>query len=367
MSEESDQLKGELKGPTAAEVINKMNSVKYGFLLNGNHGAPVQYAIASRGDNVTEDNSKYQIVAMDEYDSKVDRYSDEGKRVLWMTNEESGNGFDNLTNYNQPAVMYSVSCDNIPFDDWKGYYDKHKMRNLGESFLCMNNGGGVAYFGHTRSCYQSASSIEYNLFLKEIARKDVSCRFGILMFNTINDNYYSSHTLTHNLAGCPETYFWREAPKKFKGIDPSPDGKGNLWVNQVSLDDKDLKQIGYPIVCVTGTKPDGTLYQKKATVTPSNRNPMFTNVPSDYVVVVTCDGYLPYIYKSNECVIQNQIITGTEKSDCDYILAGAHVKMGKPEGDVIIKSGANVTFDAKYTTRIEGGFKVEKGGKLTVK
>lgn len=349
--------------PKAAEVINEINQSKYGLLINANHGNTMQYAVATRGNNSEGDNNKYQIVAKDDYDILVD--TNTNKRVLSMTIPEVGNGFDNLTNYDSPAIMYSLSCDNMPFDDYGNRYKDHGMRNLGESFLCMSKGGGVAYFGNTRYGFSGASSSLAYLFFAAVQDNSVENRLGILEYQSKvrfrNSSSYSHFlNLSQNLVGCPETYFWSTTPKKFSGISISTDGKGKYWVNNVNVNNA--------VVCITGTKADGTLYQEKRVITSSYKTPEFTNVPSDYVVVVTADGYIPYIKQGiDKCIYQNVTYTGTATEKCDYIIAGSQVTTSKKQGDVVIKSGAKVTFDAKNTTRIEGGFQVKKGGQLIVK
>lgn len=362
--------------PKGADVINEINNTKYGVLTNCNHGNTMQYALATKGDNENGVEVKYQVLAQDDYDEKID--SETKQRVLSITIPESGNGFNNLTNYNYPAVMFSTSCMNMPFDDYRNNFSKHKMRNLGEAFLCMNNGGGIAYMGFTREGRKFTALQIINWFWT-YADKDESYfgrdplhnRLGYLeymskyfMNHRYKDEYGSSthwSSLSHNLAGCPETYFWAIQPKKFSGIDVNSEANGNVWVSNAYLEGES------PLVCLTGTNPDGSLYQKKIVLNKENKTAVFTGAPSDFVVVVSCERYLPYIYKSNECVVQNEKFSGVQSRNCDNIIAGAHVKMGKPEGDVIIKSGANVTFDAKNTTRLEGGFQVQKGGQLIIK
>lgn len=349
--------------PTGVQVVSEMNSVKYGFLLNANHGNTMQYALATDYENGKQNNvelkpstnRKYQMLAMDAYDEIVDNA---GNRVLGMTRIEKGNGFDNLTNYDSPSVMYSVSCLNIPFDDFRGKYSQYGIRNLGESFLCMNRGGGIAYFGHTRSGWQSDAPKLYQKFIN-LVETGKDCRFGMLEYNSKMQYTDHSTTLTHNLVGCPETYFWHATPQRFSGIQLNTDQKGKYWVTNVNVQGA--------VVCITGTKSDGTPYKEKRVISSNVMTPEFLNIPDDYVLVVTCDGYIPYIdYGIDKCVFQKVTYTGTVNKSCDYIVAGSQVTTSKPQGDVVVKSGANVTYNGIINTRLEGGFKVEKGGKLVI-
>ncbi len=349
-------------GPSGESIINLINENHYGLLFNTNHGSPWGYAVATVGYNEYKENSKMFVLARDSYD---EIYKKNGEKVLFTAKHELRNGFNNLTNYNHPAVFFSNSCDNIPFDDYDNYYRDYGMRNLGEAFLCENEGGGIAYLGNTRVGYNDESAVKNLLLLLRSPDSSFVKRLGELEYKLKTSAVLGARggypwiIRTHNLAGCPETYFWKELPKKFGNITVSSDGIGNLWVNNVNLNNA--------IVCVTSANDGGVSYRKTSKISSSNKTPEFTNVPNDYVVVVTLDGYIPFIYHSNECTIQKETFTGTEKRDCKNIVAGAHVTTSKPEGDVVIKSGANVTFDAQNTTRIEGGFQVELGGQLKIK
>ena len=344
----------------APSVIQSFNSRQYGLYCNSNHGGPLAFGIwQDNTEGKTRINSN--ILANDSYDEEDNVYDSHRNKMLYSSLIESKNGLNNLTNYDYPAIIYSYSCDNMPFDDYWNF----GRRNLGESFLCEYDRGGVAYLGNTRKGWGQHGPELGASFMKE-AKNTEKCRLGELeYYSKINWNWlgsaYTHHwtILTHNLAGCPETYFWKESPKKFGNITLSPDGRGNLWVNNVNFNNA--------VVCVTSANDGGVSYRRTSKISDSNKNPKFTNVPNDYVVVVTLDGYIPYIYHSNECIIQNETFTGTGTRNCDNIVAGAHVTTSKPQGSVTIKSGANVTLDAVNSTTLKGGFSVLEGGELKIK
>ncbi|MBR4840416.1 MAG: hypothetical protein IK005_08060 [Paludibacteraceae bacterium] len=345
----------------APSVIQSFNSRQYGLYCNSNHGGPLAFGIWQ--DNTggkTRINSN--ILANDSYDEEDNVYDTHGNKMLFSSIVESNNGLNNLNNYDYPAIIYSYSCENMPFDDYWNF----GRRNLGESFLCEYDRGGVAYLGNTRNGWVNKGPELGKYFMESI--KGHPCRLGQLEYwskillrqlSISYDNIVHWTILTHNLAGCPETYFWKESPKKFGNITLSPDGRGNLWVNNVNFNNA--------IVCVSSANDGGVSYRRTSIISDSNKNPKFTNVPNDYVVVVTLDGYIPYIYHSNECIIQNETFTGTGTRNCDNIVAGAHVTTSKPQGSVTIKSGANVTLDAVNSTTLKGGFSVLEGGELKIK
>lgn len=67
------------------------------------------------------------------------------------------------------------------------------------------------------------------------------------------------------------------------------------------------------------------------------------------------------IYIQNETINSNRYITGNN------IYVGRSVTGSKPEGDVIIKNGFNVIFNAKQNVNLEGGFEAEIGGTFEIK
>ena len=118
--------------------------------------------------------------------------------------EETGNGLENMTNFTKPGIVYSISCDNMPYgplveSDGHIYYEQY---DLGEGYTTMGKYGGVAFLGNTRKGWLKFSPYLEMDFYKAI-KKDL--HLGIaensskVLYNPRDD--MSSR---HNLIGDPE-------------------------------------------------------------------------------------------------------------------------------------------------------------------
>lgn len=74
-----------------------------------------------------------------------------------------------------------------------------------------------------------------------------------------------------------------------------------------------------------------------------------------------------YIYEFNDVFIQNESLTANQYIPGNNISAGTNVTNSKPQGPVVIKSGANVVFDADVNTLLDKGFDVELGASFETK
>lgn len=352
----------EVKGPLGSTIISDISKNKYGFLGIFNHGSVRDICVASVGQGEATRNN-CNIVSQDVIDKNPD--------ILKGGRDDDGNGFDNLTNFNYPAVVYSISCDNMPFDDYGGYKAKHNVRNMGEAFTCANDGGGVAFLGNTREGHWSNNTILFESFLSCVyshnVRKDGGRKLGILEYESkqygVGTADHDEYTIcVHNLLGCPETTLWTKQPYSFTGksivYDP----------NTKKLTVKFKQKIADMVtICVTSKSDKGKTNRSVKTATTQNVNVTFSNVPEDYVVVVSSDSHLPWI-EERACSIQNETFYSTEVYEgCYDINVGREVTNSKPYGDVILEKGSNVTLDAAHNTTLQGGVYVIKGASLKIK
>ncbi len=351
-----------VKGPLGSTIISDINANKYGFLAFFNHGSPRDICVSALGEGES-DRTNCNIVSQDTIDKN--------KAILPGGREDDGNGFDNLTNFDYPAVVYAQCCHNMPFDDYGNYKAKYNVRNMGEAFTCANNGGGVAYLGNTREGYWTNSTILFKDFLDcahNHKQDGNNCKLGILEYESkqYQDLITTFIICTHNLLGCPETTFWTEKPGAFTNKSVSY----NSSTHKLKVEFKPTIAGGSAIVCVTSKSDGGKTYRYVKSVDLSSiqkKSVTFNNAPEDYVVVVTSDAHLPWI-KERTCFIQNETFNSTEVYEgCYDINVGREVTNYKPHGDVILEKGSKVTIDATHNTTLQGGVYVKKGAELKVK
>jgi hypothetical protein len=78
---------------------------------------------------------------------------------------------------------------------------------------------------------------------------------------------------------------------------------------------------------------------------------------------------MPLVYNvsDGDIYVQNENYALVRKLVGNNIYIGSDVTSTKPQGNVVVKSGAELSIDAKGKTVINNGFKVEQGSKILIK
>jgi hypothetical protein len=172
---------------------------------------------------------------------------------------------------------------------------------------------------------------------------------------SFGSGYYEKYLkLSHNIIGCPETEIWTATPLKFTSPSVSESGN-NVIVNT---------GVSNSTICVMSALDSGSSYYQ---VFENVSDTTFTNVPKPYLVTITKHNYIPYLKNPDNIYIQNESISNDRYIYGKYFYAGENVIASKPIGQVIIKNGSNVVFDAVNDVNLESGFEVELGGSLEIK
>ncbi len=209
--------------PKGKDVIDEFNT-HYGFASFFVHGGPRCVAVATQGNNGCFDPpAKRKVTSMDSY-------------LTWCEIPEEGNGIDNMTNSTHPTVFYSISCETMPFDEYKINTGE---RNMGEVYTAISQGGGPTYLGNTRYGWVSFSKLLFEKFINVITS---GLSYEIGKAEAISKQVYNDRYLrfSHNLLGCPETELWTAAPQR-KYMDINYTGKS---VKVVDENDALLSDVG---------------------------------------------------------------------------------------------------------------------------
>lgn len=320
------------------------------------HGGATNVAVATKGYNAPDPNSKYKVTSFD------DGYGG----CCWIA--ESGNGFDNLTNIDYPSIYYSISCETMPFDD---FGTPSGEKNMAEVYTTISKGGGSAYLGNTR---QGKINGSYKLFMRfaDLISND-TVNLGIAEgiskkgFHTLYTNEAHYLKLSHNLVGCPETEIWTAIPSLFTNVsiketinvNPHPirttAGNYSVTVNT---------GVSGCNICIMSVLDNGMSYYK---VVHNVSSYAFSNVVKPYYVTITKHNYIPYLKNPENLYIQNKTITDNLNISAKNIYVGSNVTTSEPTGPVIIKNGAKVTFNAEQEVNLEEGFEIELGGEFEIK
>lgn len=334
--------------PFGATIIDEINTQHFNLLSNFNHGGPLGYGTATKGcgEDFLMQKVQHNVVSIDEYD--------QGPYLLNQTVDEEGNGFDNLTNYNYPSVMYSISCENMPFD---AIESSHSDRyNLGEAFLCYSDAGGVAYLGNTRNGYVDESFRLFEEFVNRLEPADNTLSMAEnasrVYYSLGTDDYSHWVKLTHNLAGCPQMKLWMNYPLVFNDVQIR-EGDGTIFVST---------NVENARVCVSSSLDAGVSYREVKEGTGPLR---FDDVPDHYVIAVTKTNYLPYV-KSSDVYIQNETISTTRTISRKYTYAGEHVTCTALRGKAVVDSGGRLDIIDSPEVVLAPGFEVKIGGILNI-
>ena len=312
--------------PTGNDVIREMNK-GYGFFSWAGHGNPSSVATMTKGVN----GSSNCILSW------------QGQNPY-----ESANGLDNMNNSKSPGIVYSISCTNMPFDDYRtnGY-------NLGESFTVKGDYGGVAFLGNTRLGSINGSNILYNCFAKIIAggEQRLCTAYAMSKVDCPAGDFINS---THNFLGCPEFEMWTDIPVILKDFTTKTTSGYVTITNNSQFDNWTCHVSGlfqnddlFRHYNTSGLKRFGIGVSIKAYTT------MFTR-PNGLP-------YIPVLKIENVNITGNSYIFGTD------VKIGNKVGDSSVSGDVTLKSGASATFEISGELLLEKGFEVEPGGNFELK
>ncbi len=330
--------------PTGPEVWEEFNK-NYGFVSFMGHGSIANVGIATKGFNEYKD---YYVHRLYIYDNALEKDS------IFETEYSNGGSLSNMRNYNYPNINYSMSCDNLDYE----YIENdstHIRGNFGKYCTSGYRAGSVAFLGNTKAGYVGGS---YDLFYDfcDLVNDSVFS-LGIAEYLSKIRTSFKYLKYSHNLIGCPEMNMWIDTPKSIDIEINRDDVTGRLSVQLPSPDYK---------ICIMSINYREQPYQ----VVASDFTEMtFSNLPSDYTVVVTRDGYLPFVYTvRNNVYLQNIQYNNVQRVIDGYtVTAGYNVDPNHTEGEVIVKGNSKVTIDAESYTEIRNGFNVEKGSVLIIK
>jgi hypothetical protein len=252
--------------PFGNEVVTEMNTTRYAIWSWFAHGSPISTVCKAHLYNKDIPTKSY-LRAWDNLD------------VVPGANEP-GNGMDNLNNSNHPALVYSLACENMPFDD---FCTNSGQRNLAEAFTSMFSGGGPAFLGNTRFGWVGTSYKLYQKFADLLTAGGANLHLGVAEAVSRQNNTSMKHYLSysHNLVGCPETKMWTQTPSFFAGVTVT-DGGTYLTVD-AGVSDCDIS------VC---SLDNGQSYHLLASGVSSYT---FTTSVRPIYVTISKSNYLPFV------------------------------------------------------------------------
>ena len=253
--------------PKGADVVTEMNQ-NYGINSWFGHGIPNAIVCGTKGYNDNSYQVNYAINGLDNYDS------DHGYSQII----ESNNSLANLSNYDHLGIVYTVSCYSTPFDD---YRTPQGVRNFGECYLGISDGGGPTFLGNTRAGYVYYSdNLQNEFFDRLFSYYGYYNNAGYAEAYSKVDYYNHYLHLSHNLVGCPETRIWTQKPDELSNVEITDNGS-SLTVDA---------NVSHSRICVSSVDDGVTFYEVENYVTSHTFN---TSV-RPLIVTVYCNNHLPY-------------------------------------------------------------------------
>lgn len=283
---------------------------------------------------------------------------------------DTGNGLDNLTNNNEPFVVYAISCNVTPFDRTSSF-NNNGARNCGESITVNNLSGGVAFLGNCRNGLFDGSSDLYTKFADiafEYSEGQDYPQLGILE-NASKSNCpfsYSNKYLcySHNLIGDPECSLWTTYPERLS-VSVLPQ---MAVLNNPNCFHVKIGNLDYGKKAIVTLYVEGELVQRIEVIGDQQYtaeacfNSVVPNTLEDIIITVTSFGCLPYqesiaIDEKCEIVINDTQVWNIDNTiSCDIII--------NPNSSLIITSELCMAPSTKIIVK-PGGYLYLNGGKLT--
>jgi hypothetical protein len=333
--------------PTGSDVISELNT-NYGLYCSFNHGNPNGFGTATSYENLGYKPSlwRYKVTSSDNYTSE-------------NSTPENGNGFDNLTNYNFPTIVYSISCSNMPYDDFDEWGINQKIptgsRTLGTSFTVAYMGGGPSYIGYTRYAERENSHHLMTLFFDSISTfPQLGIALAKSKIGNGDESFWNSFAL--NLLGCPETEIWTATPTSFSSASVTPSGT-SLIVNA---------GVSGSTICVMSALDNGSSYYVSKTNVSTWTFPNISSIPY-YYITIDKQNKIPYISNPTTVLIENKTFSSITYLNCQTASAGYSVNPNTTDGNVVVANGASVTFDATGDILLDNGFEVQLGATFEAK
>ena len=283
-----------------SEVITEMSN-HYGFIHLYCHGGPTRFSVKG--------NPNGRIWTGDDY------------CATGYCSDEAGDGLDNMTNINYPAIVYSICCGVAGFDDYQQGGESWPGRSIVEGWtVCDDLIGGPNFLGNTRlGLHWISADLEcqfgYLLALGTQDPESGESYFHVGVAEGVSKQNFDVHELRlgHNNFGCPETQIWTYSPVTFSNVVITDNG------NSLTVD----PNVYGCDICVCSGDNGNSYYL--ATHNVANYYTFTTSVRPLYITI-TKHNYIPYT-----------AVTGGTFSSHETWFGDLQVR-----GNVTISSGKNL-------------------------
>lgn len=314
--------------PQGRDVIMAMKQV--GLMSLQGHGMPTSIACGGPTGDKYVHRWRY-IKFMNDFPASTIGYGG------YNTPEEPNSGLDLLDNIFKPSVLYSMSCNVMPFDQFARYDQPY---NMGTSFTVAGLYGGVAFLGNTRTGWDYDNIHLESQFASEIkAYPHIGKGYSFAKAKADMGGYARA---AHNLMGDPEFCMWFHKPY-VQSMD--------IKVQPFSIQATGASVAGSTIVLYDGVNPP----VKFVPTSSSYYSPLPTSGFDNgfFSTSVWQPGTLPYINMTAQNTVLNNATKNFIVNDAIF---GSSVNPAREEGECVINQNAVLNITALKSISITEGF-----------
>lgn len=330
--------------PYGLDIVPKLKN--YGFQSWSTHGQPSSFRISNGKDEYFTS----FISAKKSYTPAENKFTDDVDPKF--SHPQCRGNLDEMDNAGKPGVIYTIACDIVSFDQYfDGKFQYNIPYNMGASYTCGKDYGGVAFLGNTRSGWYGISTDLLSCFAKTmqthaVGRAEMQSKLDYLTIHAGLAQVY----FEHSLIGEPEFTIWRDVPLKSDVIFRS--GSGTVGLMGTSLLNSD-------VTVYNGVKVTQYLHSS-ATSASINLGSVCTNPQggSDGMISVWSDQKLP---------VQKLIVFDTNLSNKkSYILQDVELGAKYFNGKYTVGSSGSLHLRCLNSLKSDKGLLVKNGGVVTV-
>ena len=320
---------------SGSEFIGTINNNHYGFIATFADGDTTYFTL-------NEDNgstSAHYIWAQDNV------------RDPLVTDNETGNALDCLSNKQYPMVFFSG------YGQTMAYHDNPQCtidKSLGASFTMGKDYGGPVYMGMTKDIgYYYTTNYFFSSFSSmlnygsSIGKSYAEARhlWNISIDHPELEEIYSFH----NYLGDPSVVLWDDTPQNYSNIILTR-GDSSITISGITE---------ASTILALYSNDGKTLSQKT-----SDSSFTFSHVSPNSTVMLYKRNFIPYIAPM---VIQNTTLNKSQYVIASDVTAGKAVDNNRTSGQVTVTGDIEYEIEHTGEVRFCGGFRVDKGVKFSVK
>ena len=310
---------------TGCDVLDSISTNHYGFISTYCDGYPTYIKLnGPDGDNVS-----HYIWALDTV------------KTSSVIDSETGNGLNRMVNKEYPMIYFCPNGVTMPYGTTDVTY--------GESFTMGKDYGGPAYLGYTGNAEYDPTRMFASSFGYHMQGTGRILGKAVAMAKMYSGDSWEKVYDNMNILGDPSLSMWNGNLQQYTGISVTR-ADSSITVSGIS---STPAFIGYH-------SNDGKTGLVKAT----SSYLALSGVSPNSTIMLHYQDHIPYIAP---LVLQNTTLNKSQYVIASDVTAGKSVDSGRTSGQVTFTG--NIDYEIEHTgdVRFEGGFKVEKGVRFSVR